>query len=177
MSVTHRTYCTGGTLSDLILWYVTQNLTDCQVKRDYDLICNRSCHWEACMVWTQIPINAGTNIHTHLFIKHNVLLQKQSLNQTCPISPQGEKEKKKALCWLSCDCRLWQRVTNTIWKYKEKKKQQNKQQLTLQRCSRADALPQFCSGGLEDFLWVCLTAQLNCWHPVLLKNYKNKTLH
>lgn len=95
MSVTHRTYCTGGTLSDLILWYVTQNLTDCQVKRDYDLICNRSCHWEACMVWTQIPISAGTNIHTHLFIKHNVLLQKQSLNQTCPISPQGEKEKKK----------------------------------------------------------------------------------
>lgn len=176
MSVTHRTYCTGGTLSDLILWYVTQNLTDCQVKRDYDLICNRSCHWEACMVWTQIPISAGTNIHTHLFIKHNVPLQKQSLNQTCPISPQGEKEKKSPVLAVM-------RLPFMATSHKHNLEVQGEEEAAEQTTTHATALfPSRRSATV--LLWWPWRLPLGLFNrsvklltPSLIKNYKNKTLH
>lgn len=78
-------YCLGGTPSDLILWYVTQTLTDCQVKGNYNLICSR--HRGSSTNYTPPP-----NI-TEAEAERDVANK-----------PTGQK-KKKGLPWRSCDCR------------------------------------------------------------------------
>lgn len=40
--------------------------SDCQVKRDDYLVCNRSCHWETSTDLTQIPLSIQTHAHIPL---------------------------------------------------------------------------------------------------------------